>query len=124
MCELCAGQKGTYCSGSDPYANFDGAFQCLVNGGEVAFLKHTTFDEMSGSEDYNGPSKNMYKLLCPNGFTASIDSYNSCNWGYVPAHAVVTTSAASPRRKRQFQELLSVCLCLCINHKLFSHCSG
>lgn len=108
MCELCAGDKSTYCSGSDPYANFEGAFQCLINGADVAFLKHTTVEEMTESEDYKGPSKHMYKLLCPNGFTANVDSYKNCNWGYVPAHAIVTTSAASPRRKLQFQKFLSV----------------
>lgn len=108
MCELCAGDKISHCSGSDPYANFDGAFKCLINEGDVAFLKHTTIEEMTESENYNGPSKHNFKLLCPNGFTANIDSYKNCNWGYVSAHAVVTTSAASPRRKLMFQKFLSV----------------
>lgn len=109
MCELCAGEKSIHCSGSDPYANFDGAFNCLVNGGgEVAFLKHSTVDEMTSSENYAGPSKHMFKLVCPNGFTSSIDNYKNCNWGHVPAHAVVTTSAVSPQRKKQFQMFLSV----------------
>ncbi|XP_054721697.1 melanotransferrin-like [Uloborus diversus] len=108
MCDLCAGDTGTRCTGSDPYANFDGAFQCFVNGSDIAFLKHTTVDEMTSSLSYRGPNKNSFKLLCPNGFTASIDSYKNCNWGYVPAHAVVATSAASPERKLQFQKFLSL----------------
>ncbi|KFM64915.1 Melanotransferrin, partial [Stegodyphus mimosarum] len=107
MCELCVGDKSTHCSGSDPYANFDGAFNCFINRGDIAFLKHTTVDEMTSSRDYRGPSKNKLKLVCPNGFMAPIDSYKNCNWGYVPANAVVTTSAALPERKIQYQDFLS-----------------
>lgn len=108
MCDLCAGDKGTRCSGSDPYANFDGAFKCFINGSDIAFLKHTTIDEMTSLESYRGPRKTQFKLICPTGFTANIDSYQSCNWGYVPSHAVVTTSAAHPDRKRLYQRFLTV----------------
>ncbi|GFR00340.1 ovotransferrin [Trichonephila clavata] len=107
MCDLCAGDKSTRCSGSDPYANFDGAFNCFANGGDIAFLKHTTVDEMTSSQSYKGPHKNQLKLICPTGFTASVDSYKSCNWGYVPSHAVVTTSATHPERKYLYQRFLT-----------------
>ncbi|XP_015924816.1 transferrin 2 [Parasteatoda tepidariorum] len=108
MCDLCVGDKTTKCSGSDPYADFDGAFNCLISGSDIAFLKHTTMDEMTSSEDYRGPRKNLFKLVCPNGATANIDSYKTCNWGFVPAHAVVTSSAASPEQKRFYQKFLSM----------------
>lgn len=33
----------------DPYAGYEGAFRCLVEVGEIAFLQHTTVDEMTST---------------------------------------------------------------------------
>lgn len=50
LCELCTGKiPGGKCTNADPYAGFEGAFRCLVEKGDVAFLKHTTVAEMTSS---------------------------------------------------------------------------
>ncbi|UYV68315.1 MFI2 [Cordylochernes scorpioides] len=71
MCQICKGPKTNLCSGSDPYAEYEGAFKCLLD------------------EDLT-----------------EVDNYASCNWGFVPAHVVATTSAASTDRKLQYQRFL------------------
>jgi len=105
MCSLCSAgnPKKSKCSGSDTYANFEGAFLCLTNVGDVAFLKHTTVNQMTRDRRF---SKNNYELLCPNGGRRSVDSYQECNWGYVPSHAVVISSATLPENRLKIQNFL------------------
>lgn len=38
---------GGKCTNADPFAGFTGAFRCLLEAGEVAFLKHTTVTELT-----------------------------------------------------------------------------
>lgn len=48
LCQLCTGAiPGGKCTPSDPYAGFSGAFRCLVESGDIAFLRHTTVVEMT-----------------------------------------------------------------------------
>lgn len=48
LCEICTGAvPGGKCTSADPYAGFEGAFRCLVEAGDIAFLKHTTVQEMT-----------------------------------------------------------------------------
>uniref|UniRef100_A0A6Q2YGA2 Serotransferrin n=1 Tax=Esox lucius TaxID=8010 RepID=A0A6Q2YGA2_ESOLU len=80
LCQLCKGD----CSRSqkEPYYDYSGAFQCLKDGkGDVAFINHQTVPDTE---------KANYMLLCKDGTRANIDSYETCNWAKVPAHAVVT----------------------------------
>lgn len=43
LCQLCASKvPGQRCTSADPYAGYEGAFRCLVEAGDIAFLKHTT----------------------------------------------------------------------------------
>uniref|UniRef100_A0AAX7VVN5 Serotransferrin n=1 Tax=Astatotilapia calliptera TaxID=8154 RepID=A0AAX7VVN5_ASTCA len=80
LCELCKGD----CSRSqrEPYYDYNGAFQCLVEGaGDVAFVKHLTVPESD---------KPSYELLCKDNTRAPIDNYKVCSLARVPAHAVVT----------------------------------
>lgn len=50
LCDICIGRiPGERCTAADPYAGFEGAFKCLVEAGEVAFLKHTTITEMTAT---------------------------------------------------------------------------
>uniref|UniRef100_A0A3B4XGH8 Serotransferrin n=1 Tax=Seriola lalandi dorsalis TaxID=1841481 RepID=A0A3B4XGH8_SERLL len=104
LCELCKGD----CSRShkEPYYDYDGAFQCLVEDkGEVAFVKHLTVPE---SEKAN------YELLCKDNTRAPISSYKTCNLARVPAHAVVT------RKDPQLAELIWTSLQAVQGFKLFS----
>lgn len=106
MCSLCRGK----CSGSDTYSNYDGALRCLIEEGDVAFLKHTTVDmtlrHMSHSRQNVMFSKADVELLCPISGRAAIDNYQGCNWGFVPAHAVVTLSSVPPYKRQQIQNFL------------------
>lgn len=51
MCVLCASKiSGQKCTWSDPYAGDEGAFKCLIESGDIAFLRHTTVLEMVKDE--------------------------------------------------------------------------
>ncbi|XP_062844229.1 transferrin-a [Trichomycterus rosablanca] len=80
LCKLCAGD----CSRShrEPYYDYNGAFQCLKDKGDVAFVKHLTV--------LLSPDKAKYELLCKDGTRKSPDEYKTCNLARVPAHAVVS----------------------------------
>lgn len=53
LCQLCNGKIPGKCTVSDPYAGFEGAFRCLLEAGEVAFLKHSTVDELLSGEEFS-----------------------------------------------------------------------
>lgn len=47
MCTICASKvSGQKCTSSDPYAGDEGAFKCLIETGDIAFLRHTIVLEM------------------------------------------------------------------------------
>jgi len=47
LCILCASEiSGQKCTSNDPYAGDEGAFRCLIETGNIAFLRHTTVLEM------------------------------------------------------------------------------
>ncbi|KAJ4431498.1 hypothetical protein ANN_20096, partial [Periplaneta americana] len=108
LCKLCTGKiPGEWCSSADPYFGFEGAFRCLVEAGEIAFLKHTTVEEMTSTRfDFTGISKSDFELLCRDGSRRSVDEYHACNWGTVPTHAIVTTSAKSLELRKTYQRFL------------------
>lgn len=59
LCALCIGKiPGGKCTSQDPYAGYEGAFRCLLEAGEIAFLKHTTVEQMIASKEF---SKNQIK---------------------------------------------------------------
>ncbi|XP_018392725.1 PREDICTED: melanotransferrin [Cyphomyrmex costatus] len=108
LCSLCIGEiPGGKCTNKDPYSGYEGAFRCLVEAGEIAFLVHTTVNEMtSTSFDFSSVKKEQFELLCPNGNRRSIDDYATCNWGTVPSRAVVTSSATNFKTRRRYQRFL------------------
>lgn len=65
LCSLCIGKiPGGRCTDADPYAGYDGAFRCLLEAGEVAFLKHNTVEESVNGPEFAGEKivnqKKMY----------------------------------------------------------------
>lgn len=55
LCQICIGRiPGDRCTPADPYAGFEGAFRCLIEAGEIAFLKHTTIHEMLDNDVHFG----------------------------------------------------------------------
>uniref|UniRef100_A0A8C5P8Q6 Transferrin-like domain-containing protein n=1 Tax=Leptobrachium leishanense TaxID=445787 RepID=A0A8C5P8Q6_9ANUR len=90
LCELCQGpksyvrDKNHFCetSSSEPFSDSEGAFRCLKSGsGDVAFMDHLTIM----SEELQD-----YELLCPDGSTAPLTSFRTCNLGQGPNKAIVT----------------------------------
>ncbi|GAB6026358.1 antigen p97 (melanoma associated) identified by monoclonal antibodies 133.2 and 96.5 [Chamberlinius hualienensis] len=109
LCDRCGTDHDTKCLDSDQFAGFGGAFQCLLgNRGDIAFVKHTTIDLMAQVPGLK-VDKNFYELVCPNGYRrAPITEYRTCNWGQVPAHAVVTSSEMSQDMIRRFQDFIKL----------------
>ncbi|XP_068196766.1 transferrin-a [Antennarius striatus] len=102
FCQQCAGSGKAVgdddkckASGNERYYGYAGAFRCLVeNAGDVAFVKHTTFQENTGANSppwASGVNADDYRLVCPHKkVSVPVSDYASCNLGKVPAHAVVT----------------------------------
>ena len=43
LCALCGSEEpGEKCTDADPYAGMEGAFRCLLEAGDIAFVKHST----------------------------------------------------------------------------------
>uniref|UniRef100_A0A667X3S2 Serotransferrin n=1 Tax=Myripristis murdjan TaxID=586833 RepID=A0A667X3S2_9TELE len=104
---LCAQCKGDCTkSHSEPYYDYSGAFQCLVeNKGDVAFVKHVTVPE---SEKAN------YELLCKDGTRKPIDEYKNCYLATAPPHAVVS------RKDTELADLIYTSLTTNLDFNLFS----
>lgn len=104
---MCIGKNpGGWCNSADPYIGFEGAFKCLLEAGDVAFLKHTTVQEMISSQLYRGKSTDEFELLCKNGQRMPVNEYLQCNWGLVPTNALVVSSARTAKDRRRFQQFL------------------
>ncbi|XP_077608471.1 inhibitor of carbonic anhydrase-like [Crocuta crocuta] len=98
LCALCSG-------GSDPahtcapnsherYYGSSGAFRCLVEKGDVAFVKdHTVFQNTDGRNP-EAWAKNLkhkdFELLCLDGTRKPVTEAQSCHLARVPNHAVVS----------------------------------
>ena len=64
LCKLCVGKiPGEWCSSADPYFGFEGAFRCLVEKGDIAFLKHTSVDEMTSTR-FDLSENHLFYTLC------------------------------------------------------------
>ncbi|XP_025893620.1 melanotransferrin-like isoform X2 [Nothoprocta perdicaria] len=92
LCALCQGQKSYvrdknhFCetSTSEPFYGSEGAFRCLKNGvADVAFLDHLALLTATERE------QEEYELLCPDGTTAELSEYSTCNLGRGPGHAII-----------------------------------
>lgn len=111
LCHLCVGKiPGGWCTPTDPYVGFDGAFRCLMEAGEVAFLKHTTVQEMLASKSFKGVSPDQFQLLCKNGQRKPVSDYLDCNWGMVPSNAIVTSSARTIEQRKKYQKFLQAAI--------------
>ncbi|NWQ65816.1 TRFE2 protein, partial [Neopipo cinnamomea] len=93
LCALCQGQKSYvrdknhFCetSSNEPFYDSEGAFRCLKEGvADVAFLDHLRIMSATESEEQE------YELLCPDGSTAELTEYSTCNLGKGPGRGIVT----------------------------------
>ncbi|NWS92254.1 TRFE2 protein, partial [Toxostoma redivivum] len=114
LCALCQGQKSYvrdrnhFCETSDnePFYDSEGAFRCLKDGvADVAFLDHLRIMSATESEQQE------YELLCPDGSTAELSEYSTCNLGKGPGRGIVT--------RNNFQKITNKFLSMI--QRLFGH---
>lgn len=48
-----------------------------------------------------------FELLCKDGSRRPISEYRQCNWGLVPSHALVTSSARSQEERKHYQQFIA-----------------
>nr|6O0D_A Chain A, Saxiphilin [Aquarana catesbeiana]6O0D_B Chain B, Saxiphilin [Aquarana catesbeiana]6O0E_A Chain A, Saxiphilin [Aquarana catesbeiana]6O0E_B Chain B, Saxiphilin [Aquarana catesbeiana]6O0F_A Chain A, Saxiphilin [Aquarana catesbeiana]6O0F_B Chain B, Saxiphilin [Aquarana catesbeiana]8D6U_A Chain A, Saxiphilin [Aquarana catesbeiana]8D6U_B Chain B, Saxiphilin [Aquarana catesbeiana] len=101
LCKLCIGDPknsaaNTKCSLSDKEAYYgnQGAFRCLVEKGDVAFVPHTVVFENTDGKNPAVWAKNLksedFELLCLDGSRAPVSNYKSCKLSGIPPPAIVT----------------------------------
>ncbi|XP_053167054.1 serotransferrin [Hemicordylus capensis] len=96
LCNLCIGEFKHKCkpNSNEPYYGYSGAVRCLIEKGNIGFVKHTSIDEVT--EGPNKPSwigtktKNDFEILCLDGTRRPVSEYATCNLAQVRTHAVVT----------------------------------
>ncbi|CAH0721117.1 unnamed protein product, partial [Brenthis ino] len=109
LCKLCTGGAGVRCTLADPYAGYEGALKCLLaNGtGDIAFVRDTTIQHtLLSHKVLGGVTEDSFELICRDGSRKSVREWEQCNWGIVPADAVVTSSAATVLQRKKYQNLL------------------
>lgn len=61
---------------------------------------------MLASNEFKTKKLDDFELLCKDGSRFPINEYRQCNWGLVPAHAIVTSSARSADERKRYQRFL------------------
>ncbi|XP_072428371.1 melanotransferrin isoform X1 [Chiloscyllium punctatum] len=103
LCELCIGdvEGKSKCAATtvERYSGYTGAFRCLVEAGDVAFVKHTTVSDNTDARNQEPWAVNLkstdYQLLCLNGARAEVNQWKECNLAKVPSHAVMVHPSTS-----------------------------
>ncbi|NXC37562.1 TRFE protein, partial [Penelope pileata] len=111
LCKLCQGSGGIppekcVSSSHERYFGYPGALRCLVEKGDVAFVKHSIVEENTNGKNTEDWAKNLklddFELLCTDGRRANVMDYRKCNLAEVPTHAVVVR----PEKASKIRELL------------------
>ncbi|XP_042636333.1 serotransferrin-like [Orycteropus afer afer] len=94
LCALCAGPQPNQCApnNKEKYYGYTGAFKCLVEKGDVAFVKDQTVKQNTGGKnpEYGTNLKeDDFELLCLDGSRKPVSQAASCHLAQVPNHAVV-----------------------------------
>uniref|UniRef100_A0A2K6UEV0 Transferrin n=1 Tax=Saimiri boliviensis boliviensis TaxID=39432 RepID=A0A2K6UEV0_SAIBB len=96
LCKLCMGTGPNKCepNSKEGYYGYTGAFRCLVEKGDVAFVKHQTVTQNTGGKNPEAWAKNLneedFELLCLDGSRKPVKESASCHLARAPNHAVVT----------------------------------
>ncbi|KFW95347.1 Ovotransferrin, partial [Phalacrocorax carbo] len=113
LCQLCKGSGGVppekcVASSHERYYGYTGAFRCLVEQGDVAFIKHSIVKENTDGKNKEDWAKDLkmdqFELLCTDGRRANVMAYSECHLAKVPTHAVVTR----PEKTKKVRELLEI----------------
>ncbi|XP_047539864.1 melanotransferrin [Vanessa atalanta] len=109
LCKLCVGGAGVRCTLADPHAGYEGALRCLISNGtgDIAFVRDTTIQHtLLSHKILGGVTEDNFELICRDGSRMPVQEWEQCNWGRVPADAIVTSSAATVKQKKKYQNLL------------------
>ncbi|XP_055389928.1 transferrin-like [Condylostylus longicornis] len=91
LCQLC--ENPVDCNENDKYADYDGAINCLVNGGgDVAFTGRNTIRNyfgLTGDEENDNVNINDYEYLCVDGTRQPING-TGCSLAKKPNRAYIT----------------------------------
>lgn len=101
----------------DDYAGVDGALQCLLEVGDVAFTTVGAAISDSSLMEYS----DEYALLCPDGHVESMDfllSGTQCTWGAAPWSAFVASSTLLQSSLEDLRMQLSIVLAVRQGHSV------
>ncbi|NXF97393.1 TRFE protein, partial [Eubucco bourcierii] len=111
LCELCKGSEGVppekcVANSHEKYYGYTGALRCLVEQGDVAFIKHSIVEENTDGKNKEDWAKDLtmdqFELLCTDGRRQNVMAYRDCHLAKVPTHAVITR----PEKAKKVRELL------------------
>uniref|UniRef100_A0A8D1RFQ4 Serotransferrin n=1 Tax=Sus scrofa TaxID=9823 RepID=A0A8D1RFQ4_PIG len=117
LCALCIGSErapGREClaNNHERYYGYTGAFRCLVEKGDVAFVKDQVVQQNTDGKNKDDWAKDLkqmdFELLCQNGAREPVDNAENCHLARAPNHAVVArddkvTCVAEELLKQQAQ---------------------
>ncbi|XP_038608253.1 serotransferrin [Tachyglossus aculeatus] len=100
LCALCAGNPKTdqvhkcVANSNEQYYGYTGAFRCLVEKGDVAFVKDSTVLENTNGLNSDPWAKDLksddFELLCLDGTRKPVTEAKTCHLAQAPTHAVVS----------------------------------
>lgn len=65
-----------------------------------------------------------FELLCKDGQRRPLSEYRTCNWGLVPSHALVTSSARTQEERKHYQQFIAKAVNLYSTKPLTNFTSG
>ncbi|XP_070801030.1 serotransferrin isoform X2 [Pituophis catenifer annectens] len=103
LCKLCKGSGGDGAlsqkykckpNSNEIFYGYNGALRCVIEAGDVAFVKHTTITEVTEGENRpawaSGVTSSDFVLLSQTGERCRPDEYQRCHLGTVCNDAVVS----------------------------------
>ncbi|XP_075820950.1 LOW QUALITY PROTEIN: serotransferrin-like [Microtus pennsylvanicus] len=101
LCDLCMGPNKCAPNNREGYFGYTGAFRCLVEKGDVAFVKHQTVMQNTEGKNPDAWAKDLkltdFELLCPDGSRKPVTEYASCHLAQAPNHVVVSRKEKAAR---------------------------
>ncbi|XP_013209471.1 serotransferrin [Microtus ochrogaster] len=101
LCDLCMGPNKCAPNNKEGYFGYTGAFRCLVEKGDVAFVKHQTVMQNTEGKNPDAWAKDLkltdFELLCPDGSRKPVTEYASCHLAQAPNHVVVSRKEKAAR---------------------------
>ncbi|EGW05641.1 Serotransferrin [Cricetulus griseus] len=101
LCDLCIGPNKCAPNNKEGYYGYTGAFRCLVEKGDVAFVKAQTILQNTEGNNNEAWAKGLklddFELLCPDGSRKPVQDYKSCHLAQAPNHVVVSRKEKADR---------------------------